>query len=125
LAFLYVGGTAFPYPNKDSGLQTQATLVDGGRNTSGVFIGQKVGRDQSKFELEWASMDAQLWAKLLRIFKTDFVNPVTYYDMTEGTVITRRMYVSDRSALPKKINPDTGAWITAMACKLSLIDTGE
>ncbi len=124
-AFITVAGVRFPYPNKESGLQTQSTMVSEGRNAQGVFIGRKVGRDQSKVELEWASMDAALWASLLQLFKTNFVNPVEYYDMTEGKVITRHMYVSDRTAMPKRINPHTGVWLEAKNCKLSLIDTGE
>lgn len=124
-AFITVAGVRFPYPNKESGLQTQATLVSEGKNSKGVFIGRKVGRDQSKVELEWSSMNAQVWASLLQLFKSNFVNPVEYYDMTEGKVITRRMYVSDRTAMPKRINPQTGEWVEAKNCKLNLIDTGE
>lgn len=75
-AFITVAGIRFPYPNKESGLQTQATLVSDGKNAKGVFVGRKVGRDQSKVELEWSSMDAVLWASLLQLFKANFVNPV-------------------------------------------------
>lgn len=124
MAFLFVRGTPFPYPNKDSGLQTIATLVTSGRNESGVFIGRKIGRDQSKVELQWSSMAAATWAQLLQIFDEHFVNPVTYYDMSKGTMITRNMYVSDRTAKPQKIDPNTGAWIIAKDCVLSLVDTG-
>ena len=124
-AFLTVAGKRFPWPNKESGLQTQITMVSEGRNAEGVFIGQKVGRDQSKVELEWYSMDAQKWAELLQIFNASFVNPVSYYDMMQGKIITRNMYVSDRSASAKRVDPATGAWLVAKNCKLSLIDTGE
>jgi hypothetical protein len=124
-AFLTVAGVRFPYPNRESGLQTQSTYVDNGKNARGVFIGQRVGRDQSKVELQWASMDAQTWAALLRLFQANFVNTVEYYDMTEGKVVSRRMYVSDRTAQPKRIDPATGVWLEAKNCKLNLIDTGE
>ena len=124
-AFITVAGVRFPYPNKDSGLQTQTTLVDGGRNAAGVFIGQRIGRDQSKVELEWSSMDATLWAKLLQLFQINFVNTVEYYDMAKGAVIARKMYVSDRTAQPKTIDPITGVWLIVKNCKLSLVDTGE
>lgn len=123
-AFITVAGVRFPYPNKESGLQTQTTLVNGGRNAQGVFIGQRIGRDQSKVELQWYSMDAQTWASLLRLFQQSFVNPVEYYDMVKGQVIVRNMYVSDRTARPGRINPQTGIWITVKDCKLNLIDTG-
>lgn len=124
-AFITVAGVKFPYPNKESGLQTQSTLVDGGLNSYGVFIGQRVGRDKSKVELQWYSMPAQIWANLLQLFQANFVNTVEYYDMAAGKVISRRMYVNDRTAQPKKIDPHTGEWITAKNCKLNLIDTGE
>lgn len=123
--FIVVEGIKFPYPNIDSGLQTQVTMVDGGRNLSGVFIGRRVGRDQSKIELEWYSMEAQLWASLLQIFEKQFVARVEYYDMVAGKVIMRKMYVSDRSARPGRCDPLTGAWLYAKDCKLSLVDTGE
>ena len=91
----------------------------------GCLSVKKVGRDQSKVELEWYSMDAQKWADLLQIFNVSFVNPVSYYDMMQGKIITRNMYVSDRSASAKRVDPATGAWLVAKNCKLSLIDTGE
>lgn len=123
-AFITVAGVRFPYPNKESGLQTQTTLVNGGLNSQGIFIGQRVGRDKSKIELQWYSMDAQTWASLLQLFHQNFVNPVEYYDMVKGQVIIRNMYVNDRTARPGRINPQTGEWITAKDCKLNLIDTG-
>lgn len=124
MAFITIGGVPAPYPNCDSGLQTQATMVDGDRNGSGVFIGQRVGRDQSKVELQWFVLDAATWASLLQVFEDSFVNPVEYYDMVKGEIVTRNMYVSDRTARPGKIDPDTGVWLTARDCKLNLIDTG-
>ena len=123
-AFITINGTKFPWPDQESGLQTQSTLVDGGRNAQGVFIGQRVGRDQSKVELQWYSMDADTWSTLLQLFRKNFVNPVEYYDMAEGKVIVRNMYVSDRTAQPGRINPQTGEWIKVKNCKLNLIDTG-
>ncbi len=123
-AFITVAGEKFPWPDKESGMQTQSTLVSEGRNADGIFIGQRIGRDLSKIELTWWRMDAQKWAQLLQLFQENFVNPVSYYDMAAGGIITRNMYVSDRTAQPAKVNPETGAWITAKNCKLSLVDTG-
>lgn len=119
-----VGGRPFPYPNKESGLQTQVTMVSEGINADGVYIGQRIGRDQSRVELEWSRMPAQTWAELLQIFAASYVNPVTYYDMAAGKLVTRQMIVSDRSAQPYKIDPATGVWREAKNCKLNLVDTG-
>ena len=123
-AFIVVAGEKFPWPDKDSGLQTQSTLVSEGRNMDGQFIGQRIGRDLSKVELAWWRMDAKAWARMLQIFERKFVNPVSYYDMTAGGIITRNMYVSDRTAQPGQVDPSTGIWITAKNCKLNLVDTG-
>ena len=124
-AFIRAEGFAFPWPDRESGLQTISTMVDGGRNSMGVFIGQRIGRDQSKVELTWYMLDAKLWSTMLQIFKRKFVVPISYYDMEAGDIITRNMYVSDRSGNPGVVDPNTGKWITAKRCKLNLIDTGE
>lgn len=123
-AFVVLAGIKLPWPDYGSGMQTQSTLVNGSRNSQGVFIGQRIGRDQSKIEMQWFTLDAQLWASVLQVFETNFVNPVEYYDMVKGQVIIRNMYVNDRTARPGRINPQTGEWITAKDCKLNLIDTG-
>lgn len=124
-AFLYIGGYPVPWPDKDSGLQTVSTLVDGGRNAEGIFIGQRIGRNQSKVELTWYTLSAQTWSTILQIFKTKFIVSIEYYDMEVGDIITRKMYISDRSARPGQVDINTGKWITAKQCKLNLIDTGE
>lgn len=124
-AFVVLAGIKLPWPDYGSGMQTQSTLVNGSRNSQGVFIGQRIGRDQSKIEMQWFTLDAQLWASVLQVFETNFVNPVEYYDMVKGQVIIRNMYVNDRTARPGRINPQTGEWITAKDCKLNLIDTGR
>lgn len=123
-AFLYVAGIAFPWPNKGSGLQTAATLVDSGRNQYGVMIGQRIGRDHSKVEMQWKRMDAKTWSQLLQLFEKNFTNTVGYYDMVAGKFVYRKMYVSDRSAKPYRVNPNTGEWLEVCDCKLNLIDTG-
>jgi hypothetical protein len=123
-AFITVNGVQFPYPDYDSGLQTSATLVNSGRNANGVLVGQQIGRTQSKVELSWNVLDAAVWASMLQQFRSNFIASVTYYDMEQGGLITRRMYVSDRTAKPFTVDPKTGIWIKAKQCKLNLIDTG-
>ena len=123
--FITVNGSRYPYPSIESGLQTQSTLVSGGLNNEGVFIGQRVGRDKSKVELEWKIMDAQTWTSLLQQFEHKFVSAIEYYDMAKGAVIVRYMYVNDRTASPFRIDSATGIWLIARDCKLNLIDTGR
>ena len=122
-AFITINGMQFPWPDYDSGLQTSSTLVNGGRNANGVFVGQKIGRNQSKVELQWNVLDAAIWASMLQQFSSNFVSSVSYYDMEQGRIIARQMYVGDRTAKPLEVD-STGKWITAKQCKLNLIDTG-
>lgn len=123
-----VNGVAWPWPDAYSvsgaaGTQTTATLVNSGRNANGVLVGEQIGRTQSKLTLSWNVLDAQVWASMLQQFSATFTASVAYYDMEQGKVITRQMYVGDRTALPLGVNPD-GSWIKAQQCKLDLIDTG-
>lgn len=121
--FIQVNGVPFPYPDKDTGLQTTATLVNSGRNANGVLVGEMIGRNQSKIELSWNVLPAATWGAMLQQFSGSFTAAVTYYDQEKVAVITRQMYVSDRTAKPLGVNPD-GSWIKAQQCKLDLIDTG-
>ena len=122
--FINIAGITLPYPDYENGLQTIRTTVVGGKNVNGVFIGQRVNRDESDVVLIWNYLDAQLWAEVLQIFEQNFINDVEYYDMVSGEFITRKMYVSDRSAKPCSINPLTGKWMMAQNCSLTLTDTG-
>lgn len=122
-AFITVAGVNFPWPAYASGLQTQTTSVSGGRNAKGVFIGQRVGRDEAQVELFWPVMPAAQWSALLQLFKTSYVNDVTYFDAAEGQKVTRKMYVSDRSQAPHEVDSDGNVTVWR-DCKLNLIDTG-
>lgn len=125
MAFLYLNGQAVPYPYYESGLQTTATLVDGGRMADGVFRGKKIGRDQSKVELQWAALRPEEWASILRVLESSFVVSVRYYDMVQNGWITRSMYCSDRTARPYMVDPNTGRPRYFLDCSVNLIDTGE
>ena len=78
--FIYINEMAFPYPDKDSGLQTIATLVSSSRTADGVLRGEKIGRDQSKIELTWNVLTPEIWSSMLRQFDnfTFKVNPVVF-----------------------------------------------
>lgn len=119
-----IAGIPIPNPNYSSMMQTVATLVNSGRNADGQFIGQKLGRDQSKIELQWDYLTAEEWAAILSIFDRNFVNEVTFFDMVSQRFITREMYVGDRTGRP--FNPDQlmnpRAWLE---CKANLVDTGR
>lgn len=122
--FIYINGKAFPYPDKDSGLQTIATLVNASRTADGVMRGEIVGRDQSKIELTWNVLTPEVWSMMLQEFE-NFYFTVRYIDMVTNDWKTRKFYVGDRSARPYLIDPETNRPRYYVQCKANIIDTGE
>jgi hypothetical protein len=123
-ALVRVAGLDLPEPSTYSG--NTATLVDSGRNVQGELIASVVREDVAKVELTWNYLTAQQWAAINKKFSSkyggSFVNDVTFYDQTSGDWITRRMYVSDRSAGMWRRDPRTGEILGWTNCKLSLIE---
>ena len=122
--FIYINGMAFPYPDKDSGLQTISTLVNSSRTADGVMRGEKIGRDQSKIELTWNVLTPEMWSKMLKQFN-NFYFTIKYIDMVTNDWTTRRFYVGDRSAKPFLIDPKTNNPKYYVQCKANVIDVGE
>lgn len=122
--FIYINDIAFPYPDKDSGLQTIATLVNSARTADGVLRGEKVGRDQSKIELTWNVLTPEVWSSMLQQFN-NFTFTVRYIDMVTNDWATRTFYVGDRSARPFLIDPETNRPKYYVQCKANIVDTGE
>lgn len=121
--FIYINDIPFPYPDKDSGLQTIATLVDSARTADGVMRGVKVGRDQAKIELTWNVLKPDVWSKMLKQFN-NFTFKVRYIDMLSNDWVTRTFYVGDRSARPFLVDPKTNKPKYWVQCKANIIDTG-
>ena len=58
MAVITINGREFPAPDVGGNLVV-ATNVSSGKNANGEFVGQKVGRDQYKFDaLQWKFLDA-------------------------------------------------------------------
>lgn len=122
--FIYINGVAFPYPDKDSGLQQVSTIVDSARTADGVMRGERIGRDMGKLELTWSVLTPETWSKMLQIFQ-NFTFSVRYLDMVTNDWVTRKFYVGDRSAQPFLVDPDTGRPKYYLQCKANIIDVGE
>ena len=122
--FVVLNGKTLPMVKKDGIKQGTYTTVSDARNTNGVFIGDQIGRNQAKIELQWAFLSADEWRDILSIIKTNFVNPVEYFDQEEGRRITRRMYAGDRTATPYCID-ENGKVTLYKDCAVNFIDTGE
>ena len=122
--FIYINDMAFPYPDKDSGLQTVATLVNSARTADGVMRGEKIGRDQSKIELTWNVLTPEVWSQMLAQFDIFYLT-CRYIDMRTNDWTTRKFYVGDRSARPFLIDPTTNRPKYYVQCKANVIDVGE
>ena len=106
-------GVAIPEPAFESGKVTISTLVNAGRNANGQFIGQVIGNDKLKIELNWEVLTPAQFQALLAIFDRgqggSFVNEFTVYDPRTQTYRNMDMYVGDRSGKPIMIsNPGVG-----------------
>lgn len=122
--FIYINGMAFPYPDKDSGLQQVSTLVNSARTADGVMRGEKIGRDIGKIELVWNVLTPAVWSSMLQQFN-NFTFTVRYIDMVTNDWITRTFYVGDRSAKPYLIDVNTNRPKYYVECKANIVDVGE
>lgn len=122
--FIYINGVAFPYPDKESGLQQVSTVVDSARTADGVMRGERVGRDMGKIELTWNILTPEVWSQLLQILG-NFTFSVRYIDMVTNSWVTRTFYVGDRSAKPFLIDSATNRPKYYRECKANIIDVGE
>lgn len=104
-------GIVVPTPALDSGKTTIATLVDGGRNSNGDFIGQVLGNDKLKIEMSWKVLTPEQFQTLLKIFDRQqggsFVNDFRVFDPRVNDFVWKTMYVGDRSGRPFKVSPQT------------------
>ncbi len=99
MAVITINGREFPAPDIGANLLV-ATNVTDGKNALGEFVGQKVGRDQYKFDsLQWKFLDAATWSAILREFDK-FVVTARIPDMVNNQFMTIRMYPGNRTATP-------------------------
>lgn len=106
-------GIEIPAPAMGSGTITLSTLVNAGRNANGQFIGQVIGDDKFKIEMNWSILRPEQFKALLNIFDRDqggkFVNTFTVYDPRIMGYRNCTMYVGDRSGTPIMVkNPGVG-----------------
>jgi len=122
MAVITINGREFPSPDIGGNLVV-ATNVSDGKNAKGEFIGQRVGRDQHKFEnLQWKFLDAATWATMLQEFDK-FVVTARIPDMVHNRMMTIRMYPGNRTATPVEADED-GLPTQYMDCKVNIIDCG-
>ena len=106
-------GIEIPAPAFDSGTVTISTLVNAGRNAEGKFIGQVIGEDKLKIEMDWSVLTPEQMRTLLAIWDRsqggNFVNTFTVYDPRLMAYRDLAMYVGDRNGTPIMVSdPGTG-----------------
>ncbi|MCB6610187.1 hypothetical protein V3C10_04340 [[Clostridium] symbiosum] len=122
MAVITINGREFPSPDIGGNLLV-ATNVSDGKNANGEFVGQKVGRDQYKFEnLQWKFLPAETWASMLQEFDK-FVVTARIPDMVNNRFMTIRMYPGNRTAVPVEFD-SSGLPIMYRDCKVNIIDCG-
>lgn len=122
MSVITINGKAFPSPDI-GGTLVISTNVSDGKNANGEFVGQKVGRDQYKFDsLQWKFLDAATWAAMLQEFD-QFVVTARIPDMVHNQFMTIRMYPGNRTATPAAFNSD-GLPTLYQDCKVNIIDCG-
>ena len=122
MAIITINGRTFPGP--DVGVKlTVATNVSQGKNALGEFVGQKVGRDQYKFDsLQWKQLDAKTWSDMLKEFEK-FVVIARIPDMVNNDWMTLKMYPGNRTAEPIAFDAD-GLPTLYQNCKVNIVDCG-
>nr|DAF50540.1 MAG TPA: hypothetical protein [Siphoviridae sp. cthH09]DAN54685.1 MAG TPA: hypothetical protein [Caudoviricetes sp.]DAR25085.1 MAG TPA: hypothetical protein [Caudoviricetes sp.]DAS98586.1 MAG TPA: hypothetical protein [Caudoviricetes sp.]DAW67304.1 MAG TPA: hypothetical protein [Caudoviricetes sp.] len=122
MATITINGKEFPAPDIGGNLVV-ATNVSAGKNAKGEFVGQKVGRDQYKFDsLQWKSLDAKTWADMLQEFDK-FVVVAKIPDMVHNRFLTIRMYPGNRTATPIAFDK-AGLPTMYRDCKVNIVDCG-
>ena len=122
MAVITINGREFPAPDIGGNLVV-ATNVSDGKNALAEFIGQRVGRDQYKFEnLQWKFLPAETWATMLQEFDK-FVVTAKVPDMVHNRMMTIRMYPGNRTATPAEFAP-SGLPTLYKDCKVNIIDCG-
>lgn len=113
-----------PNPDRDSGDNIIATMVNSGRNSLAIVVAQKIGRDQEKTQLKWSALTKEEWESMLRFWNNNFFFNFHYYSRAHGTKITRKFYIGDRTDRPYDIDSN-GIPTAYLSCSANMVDTGE
>lgn len=105
---------------------TESTVVDSGRNISGVVIGSVVRESVAAVDVTYNYITVEDWAKILQQFNPkyggSFFKRVTFFNQTSGSWETRTFYVGDRTTSGMHILDKNGNPIGWRDAKLSLVE---
>lgn len=126
MAYIMYNGVAIPEPAYGSGGFQLSTLVDGGRNELGNFIGQVIGDDKLKYEMSWPALTPNEVQRLLSVFDRrqggTFTGVWNLYDPALGRHRDVLMYVNDRTGQPFKVRQVSRVPELFLDVKLNLIE---
>lgn len=117
-------GVVLPPPALGSSKISISTLVDGGRNTNGKFVGSVIGDDKLKIDLQWDVLTPEQFMSLLNVFDRKkggrYVNDFLVYDPRYNALRTITMYVGDRSGTPYLVDENTlrPRWVKDVSANL-------
>lgn len=101
-------GIALPSPALESGDISISTIVDGGRNTNGDFIGQVIGNDKLKINVSFKALSPEQMKTFLALFDRrqggKFVHKFRVFDPRINDFVYMDMYVGDRSGTPYMVD---------------------
>ena len=119
--FLKVSGVKFPTPVRDYEI-VRSQLVDSGRNSNGVVVGQTIGDKLWKINnLHWKGLSAETWATMQAAFEPFYVEVDFTGDDNQRHHLL--MYPGDTTAKPYYLK---GIMYDVYEdCKVNLIDTGK
>ncbi len=105
------GGLAVPAPDWGSNEVTISTLVDGGRNQNGSFIGQVIGEDKYSVQLKFGQLTNGEIQRFLALFDRRqggaFTGRFRVFDPRVNGFRWLEMYVGDRKGTPYLVNSRT------------------
>ena len=98
--------------------------MNSGRNANAEVIGERVGRDITKYNnLKWTWLTASEWGLICRLFSEFFV-VAKVWDVVSERFINIKMYPGDRSAEVYWVYKDSQAPMNFKDCKVNIIDCG-
>lgn len=91
-----VDGAAVPCPSTYVYDLADVSQSDAGRTEDGEMQKKRMGQ-QVRLQLAWAYPDLENASAVLAAFNPEYIS-VKYWDVKEGSYVTREFYVGDRSA---------------------------
>lgn len=121
-----INGKPFPVPTGDLKFSS-IQAVDSQRNSNYQVVAQKINRRQLKFDsVTWSYLTREQWEFIMSEVN-GFYCDVTYYDVIERKIITRKFYFGDasfESCFWDSKNYDVAVPIGYKNCACNIIDAG-